>query len=115
MFDYFGNQLDPSLYYARTGKYFSDFNLTALQISSGQEITLRGQEQYFAIMRLMSTQTGPFRISIYTSTSERYQYNSLTGGHHRPRPLGVLLRHGAAAGRPPRAAVPEGEVTRPGP
>jgi hypothetical protein len=58
MFDYFGNQLDPSLYYARTGKYFSDFNLTALQISSGQQITLRGQEQYFAIMRLMSTQTG---------------------------------------------------------
>jgi hypothetical protein len=80
VFDYFGNQLDPSLYYARTGKYFSDFALTALQVSSGQQITLRGQEQYFAIMRLMSTQTGPFRISIYTSTSERYQYNSLTVG-----------------------------------
>lgn len=80
MFDYFGNQLDPSRFYAKTGKYFIDITLTALQVLIGTTLSLRGQEQYFAIMRLMSVQTGAFRISIYTSTSERYQANTLTTG-----------------------------------
>ena len=35
MFDYFGNQLDPSRFYAKTGKYFIDIALTALQVLIG--------------------------------------------------------------------------------
>lgn len=76
-FDYFGNQLNPAAFQARTGKYFQDITLTALQIQTNLSITLRGQEMYFAIMRLYSVQTGTFRFSLYTSTSERYQYGTL--------------------------------------
>jgi hypothetical protein len=88
VFDYFGNQLDPSLYFARTGKYFFDTagsGLTALQILLNQNITLRGQEMYFAIMRLMATSTGAFRASIYTSTSERYSYGTINATTDRVR------------------------------
>jgi len=87
MFDYFGNQLDPSQYFARTGKYFYDTTppLNSGQLLTQQSITLRGQEQYFAIMRLMSVQTGPFRISLYTSTSERYFYGTLNATTDRVR------------------------------
>jgi len=84
-FDYFGNQIDPSKFIARTGWYFGDFTLTALQILNGQSITLRGQEALFAIMRLMSVQTGSFRISLYTNTSERYMYNTINASNDRVR------------------------------
>lgn len=84
-FDYMGNQLDPSQYIARTGKYFGDFALAGNQLLTNQQITLRGQEMYFAIMRLMSTSTGSFRCSLYTSTSERYQAGSLGSTTDRVR------------------------------
>ena len=63
MLDYFGNQLDPSQFYFRTYKYFGDFTLNALQVLPGQNIALKGQEMYFAIMRMMSVSTGSFRIT----------------------------------------------------
>jgi hypothetical protein len=84
-FDYFGNQLDPSAYQARTGKYFYDTSpyLTPLQLLTNQSITLRGQEMYFAIMRLMCVNTGNFRSNLYTSTSERYTYGTITATSDR--------------------------------
>lgn len=85
MMDYFGGQLDPSQFQARPYKYFGDFTLTANQILSGQTITLRGQEMFFAIMRLMAVSTGPFRISLYSSTSERYQSGGLSTTTDRVR------------------------------
>ena len=85
MLDYFGNQLDPNQFYFRSYKYFGDFTLTALQVLTGQTIALKGQEQYFAIMRLMSVSTGSFRASLYTSSSERYQSSTLQGTTDRVR------------------------------
>lgn len=85
MLDYFGNQLDPSQFYFRTYKYFGDFTLTALQVLPGQNIALKGQEMYFAIMRLMCTNTGAFRVSLYTSSSERYQSGTISGTSDRVR------------------------------
>lgn len=70
--DIFGGQIDPSRFIFRTHKYLGDFTLQANQLLTAQQITLRGHEMYFAILRLMSTQTGPFRCQIYTSDSERY-------------------------------------------
>jgi len=84
-FDYFGNQLNPQAFSARTGKYFNDYTLTANQLITNQSITLTGQEMYFAIMRLMSVQTGAFRVSVYTSTSERYQYGTQNATTDRVR------------------------------
>ncbi len=84
-FDYFGNQLDPSQYVARTRKYFGDFTLTALQLLTNQPITLRGQEMFFAIMRLMCTNTGSFRVQLYTSTSERMNAGTISGTTDRVR------------------------------
>lgn len=84
-FDYFGNQLDPSKFQARTGWYFGDFSLLASQVLNNQQITLRGTEMFFAVMRLMSVQTGAFRINLYTSTSERYMYNTMGASNDRVR------------------------------
>jgi hypothetical protein len=79
--DYFGGQLDQhggaAGFLFRSHKYFGDFDLTALQVKNNQQITLRGPEAFFAIMRLMSTSTGAFRAQIYTSSTERYH----SGGH----------------------------------
>jgi hypothetical protein len=85
MLDYFGNQLDPAKYIFRTYKYFGDFALTALQVLPGQSITLKGQEAFFAIMRCMAVSTGAFRVSLYTSNSERYQSGSLSATTDRVR------------------------------
>jgi hypothetical protein len=75
--DYFGGQIDPAAFIYRSHKYFGDFNLTANQLLTNQQITLRGSEAFFAIMRLMSTQTGNFRAQLYSSSTERYHH----GGH----------------------------------
>jgi hypothetical protein len=89
-FEYYGNQLDPSKFLARTHKYIYDKTgiLTTVLLTS-EALTLRGTEMYFAIMRLMGTCTGgslglaDFRIALYTSTSDRYQACSLGGTNDR--------------------------------
>ena len=83
-FDYYGNQLDPNAFVARTHKYILDISLTSLQLLTAQQITLRGTEMYFAIMRLMAvasdtTGLASFRCAMYTSNSDRYQAASLGG------------------------------------
>ena len=101
-FDYFGNQLDPAQFSARTGKYFYDGVLTSLQLLTNQSITLRGQEMYFAIMRLMYVSTGAFRSNLYTSTSERYTYGTINATTDRVR---VECMYGTAQ-RPAVLPVP---------
>lgn len=85
MLNYFGNQLDESQYRFETFKYFGDFTLTALQLLTQQAITLKGQEDYFAIMRLMSVSTGAFRVSIYDSTAHRYSSGTFNATTDRVR------------------------------
>jgi len=107
--DYFGNQIDPSQYVWKPGKYFSDFTLTSLQLLTNQAIQLRGQEQYFAIFKLMSVQTNPFRVKLYTTggdtipansagTTDRIRSECLYGTASLPAVLpGVLLIPGSGS------------------
>lgn len=110
MLDYFGNQIDPNQYVWKPGKYFGDFTLTSLQILTNQAIQLRGQEQYFAIFKLMSTQTAAFRAKIYTpgasdalpsnsfGTTDRCRSECLYGTASRPGVLpGVFLIPGSSS------------------
>lgn len=83
--DYFGGQLDITKFIARTHKYFGDFTLAANQLLTAQQITLRGHEMYFAIMRLMATSTGAFRVQLYSSDSERYHSPSPGATNDRVR------------------------------
>lgn len=87
--DYFGNQRDPSgrLFsqsYQRTpGKYFGDFTLTSQQLVMNNSITLKGQEDYFAICRLMSHQTGTFRACLHIANGDRFSWGPINGSTDR--------------------------------
>lgn len=69
--DIAGGQLDLDRYFARPRYYVRDFTLAGNQLLTGQQVTLRGTESFFLLLYLLSTQTGPFRVQIYTTSGDR--------------------------------------------
>ena len=81
----FGNQMNPDDFIYKPAKYLRDFVLTASQILTSQSVTLTGDEDFFCVLRLMSTQTGAWRSQIYVTASDRLNANGLNTGNDRCR------------------------------
>jgi hypothetical protein len=95
--DIFGGQLDPNQFIFRPHKYLGDFNLLSTAhggpaVNTSLSVTLRGNEMFFIILRLMAVGLGAesglpihWRTQIYTSTSQRYHSSGIINGNDRVR------------------------------
>lgn len=104
----FEGQIPLQNYIARDAKYFNDWTLNANQILFNQQIRLSGGEMYFAVERLMSVQTGAFRVSLYTSSSDRYNFNG------NPQGTTDRVRSECFFGTASRPAIPTVPIIIPG-